>query len=334
MKNLHRTIAAAAIMVFGAGGAYGQQFTMKLSTPTINDVAHEWMKVFKANVEKRSGGRIKVEVYPANQLGQLPATIEGVVMGTIEFTAPAVGFLIGLEPRFQVLDAAGLFDSIQHGQRVLTDPAIRKRLESFGAGKGVEPLITYLNGPLMLLSHKPVRTLADITGQKIRAPGGAPLHIEPFRKLGASPLSMPLGEVLPALQNHTIDGAIASFSVFNAFKYYDVAKGVTYLPKSFLVATGLVNRKFMKSLGPDLEGIVRDEARKAESLFSTWGVDDVEKINKSWIAHGGEVHTMSSADSKRYIDDVTPVVESILSKSPQLKEDYEAFLATAKKYRK
>ena len=127
-------------------------------------------------------------------------------MGTIELTAPAVGFLIDLEPRFQVLDAAGLFDSVQHDQQVFTDPAIRKRLATFGASKGVEPLITYLNGPLMLLSHKPVRTLADIIGQKIRAPGGAPLHIEPFRKLGASPLSMPLGEVLPALQNHTIDG--------------------------------------------------------------------------------------------------------------------------------
>jgi len=333
-KNLHRLIAAAAILAFASGGAYGQQFTMKLSTPTINDVAHEWMKVFKANVEKRSGGRIKVEIYPANQLGQLPATIEGVVMGTIEFSAPAVGFLIGLEPRFQVLDAAGLFDSVEHGEKVLNDPAIRKRLATFGAAKGVEPLMTYLNGPLMLLSHKPVRTLADIKGQKIRAPGGAPLHIEPFRTLGASPLSMPLGEVLPAMQNHTIDGAIAAFSVFNAFKYYDVAKGITYLPKSFLVASGIVNRKFMKSLGPQLEGIVRDEARKADSIFSTWGVDDVERIRKSWIAHGGEVHTMSAADSKRYIDDVTPVVESIISKNPQLKEDYEALLATAKKYRK
>lgn len=334
MKNLHRVITAAAIMAFATGAAFGQQFTMKLSSPTINDVAHEWMKVFKANVEKRTAGRVKVELYPANQLGQLPATIEGVVMGTIEFTAPAVGFLIGLEPRFQVFDAAGLFDSVEHGQQVLTEPAIRRRLATFGAAKGVEPLITYLNGPLMLLSHKPVRTLADIRGQKIRAPGGAPLHIEPFRKLGASPLSMPLGEVLPAMQNRTIDGAIASFSVFNAFKYYDVAKGLTYLPKSFLVATGLVNRKFMTSLGPELEGIVRDEARKAETLFSTWGVEDLERIRKSWVGNGGEGITMSGADAKRYIDDVTSVVEPLLSKSPQLKEDYQALLATAKKYRK
>ena len=334
MKNLHRSIAVAVIMAFAAGNALAQQFTMKVSTPTINDVAHEWMKVLKTNVEQRSGGRIKVEVYPANQLGQLPATVEAVVMGTIELTAPAVGFLIGLEPRFQVLDAAGLFDSVEHGQMVLTDPGIRKRLSSFGAAKGVEPLFTFLNGPLMLVSHKPARTLADLKGQKIRAPGGAPLHVEPFRKLGASPLSMPLGEVLPAMQNRTIDGAIANLAVFVSFKYYDVAKGVTFLPKSFLVASGLVNRNFMKSLGPDLERVVRDEARKAENLFSTWGVNDLERIRKVWVANGGDVLTLPAADSRKYVHDVTSVVEPILAKNPQLKEDYQAFLEAAKKYRK
>jgi C4-dicarboxylate-binding protein DctP len=101
-----------------------------------------------------------------------------------------------------------------------------------------------------------------------------------------------------------------------------------------LVATGLVNRKFMTSLGPELEGIVREEARKAETLFSTWGVEDLERIRKSWVGNGGEVYTMPSADAKRYLDDVTSVVEPILAKSPQLKEDYQALLAATKKYRK
>ena len=100
--------------------------------------------------------------------------------------------------------------------------------------------------------------MSDLKGQKIRVPGPAPLHIEPFRKLGASPVSMPLGEALPAMQNRTIDGSIASASVFTAFKYYDVAKGLTRLPKSFLVGAGLVNRNYMKSLGAELEGIVRE----------------------------------------------------------------------------
>src|SRR5471032_367453 len=105
---IFRVAAIAAVMLF-ANAANAQQFTMKLSSPTVNDAPHEWMKAFKAGVESRSNGRVKVEIYPANQLGQIPATVEGVAVGSIEFTVPAVGFLIGLEPRFQTLDAAGLF---------------------------------------------------------------------------------------------------------------------------------------------------------------------------------------------------------------------------------
>ena len=247
------------------------QYVMKLSSPTINEVSREWMKAMKAGVEQRSGGKIKVEMYPANQLGQLPATIEGVALGTIEVTLPAVGFVVGLEPRFQVFDAPGLFDSLEHAARVFADPDVRKRLASFGADKGVEPLVTFVNGPLGLLSHKPVHRLADFKGQKLRAPGGAPIQMEPFKKLGSSPLSIPLGEALPAMQNKTIDGMTAGIAVYTTFKYFDVAKGLTLLPGSFLVATGLVNRKCMQSLGPDLEAMVRDESKKHEILFSKIG---------------------------------------------------------------
>src|SRR5918911_1271291 len=186
--------------------ARAQQFTMKLSTPTINDVTIEWMNAFKAGVESRSGGKIKVEIYPANQLGPIPRTVEGVALGTIEMTTPASGFFVGLEPRFVVFDAPGLFDNMVHAERVFADPEVRKRLATFGNTKGVEPLITFVHGPLMLLSYKPVRAVADFAGQKIRVPGGAPLHLEPFKKLGASPVSMPLGEVMPAMQNRTLDG--------------------------------------------------------------------------------------------------------------------------------
>jgi C4-dicarboxylate-binding protein DctP len=329
---MKRLITAIFLAAFTAAAA-AQQFTMKLSTPTMNDVTHEWMKAFKSGVEARTGGRIKVEIYPANQLGQIPRTVEGVALGTIEMTAPAVGFLVGLEPRFLVFDAPGLFDSVEHGQCVMADPEIRKRLSTFGAAKGVEPLFTFLNGPLMLLSHKPVRSVADFKGQKIRVPGAAPLHLEPFRKLGASPLSMPLGEVMPAMQNHAIDGFIAAFTVFTAFKYYDVAKGLTQLPSSYLVASGLVNRSYFKSLGPELEGIVREEARKAETLFSTWGVEDLGRIRAAWEKNGGQTIVFPAAEAKRYLEETTSVLPPLLATNPQLKEDYEALLVAARKCR-
>ena len=68
------TITAASVLA--ATPARAQQFTMKLSLPTINDVVHEYYKALKAGVEARAGGRIKLEIYPANQLGQLPAVVE------------------------------------------------------------------------------------------------------------------------------------------------------------------------------------------------------------------------------------------------------------------
>jgi TRAP-type transport system periplasmic protein len=179
-------LAAGALLV---APARAQQFTMKLSQPTINDVTYEYFKRMKAGIEQRSAGRMRVDIYPANQLGQLPAVVEGVAMGTIEAAASANGFWISLEPRFQVLDAPGLFDSVSHGFKMLNDPDIRARLAGWGSEKGIELLAPCLYSPLMLLSHKGIRAVADFQGQKIRTQGGAPIQVEPLRKVGAIPVS-------------------------------------------------------------------------------------------------------------------------------------------------
>src|SRR5436189_6106705 len=141
MQVTTRRLAVAGIAVsvlLAALPVSAQQFTMKLSQPTINDVTYEYFKRMKAGIEQRSAGKIKVEIYPTNQLGQLPAVVEGVALGTIEAAASANGFWISLEPRFQVLDAPGLFDDIPHGYKMLNDPAIRARLATWGADKGIE----------------------------------------------------------------------------------------------------------------------------------------------------------------------------------------------------
>jgi C4-dicarboxylate-binding protein DctP len=326
------TVGALAAGVFAAASASAQQFTIKMSLPTINDVVHEYYRTIKAGVEQRSGGRIKVDIYPTNQLGQLPAVVEGVALGTIEVGAAANGFWVSLEPRFQILDAPGLFDDVLHGYRMLTDPAIRSRLATFGADKGVEILTPGIYAPLMLLTHKGVRSVADFQGLKIRTQGGA-IQVEPLKKVGVLPVSLPLGEALPAMQNRTIDGMVAAANPFVAFKYYDIAKPMTYMPATIFAAPILANRQFLKSLGPELEAIVRDEARKAEVLFSTWNVEDARRAEDAWRKNGGEIVTFTPAEAKRYIDLVTPVATSILSANPRIKEDYEAMLAAAKKHR-
>jgi TRAP-type transport system periplasmic protein len=326
-------IASLAASVLWAAPATAQQFTMKLSQPTINDVTHEYFKKMKAGIEQRSGGKIKVDIYPANQLGQLPVVVEGVALGTIEAAASANGFWISLEPRFQVLDAPGLFDSVSHGFKMLNDPDIRARMATWGADKGVEILAPGLYSPLMILSHKAIRTVADFHGQKIRTQGGAPIQVDPLKKVGVIPVSLPLGEALPAMQNKTIDGMVGAAAPYVAFKYYDIAKPMTYLPSTIFAAPVVVNRRWLKSLGPELEKIVREESRKAEELFDAWNINDIKDKEEVWKKNGGEVITMAPAESQRYVDTVAPVVATIMSANPKVKEDYEALQAAAKKYR-
>jgi len=325
-------VAACGIAMAAASPAAAQQFTMKLSQPTINDVTYEYFKRMKAGIEASSKGKIKVEIYPSNQLGQLPVVVEGVALGTIEAAASANGFWVSLEPRFGVLDAPGLFDTLEQGFKTLNDPAIRARLATWGADKGVEILAPSLYSQLMLLTHKPVRTVADLHGQKIRTQGGAPIQVEPLKKVGIIPVSLPLGEALPAMQNKTIDGMVGAAAPYVAFKYYDIAKPMTFLPSTMFAAPVVINRAWLKSLGPELEKIVRDESRKAEEVFGQWDLDDIKSKEEAWKKNGGEIITMSPEEQKKYVDAVAPVAAALLA-SPKVKEDYEALLATAKKYK-
>jgi len=145
---------------------------------------------------------------------------------------------------------------------------------------------------------------------------------------------MPLGEAMPGMQNKTIDATIASVSVFTAFKFYDIVKSLTVLPKSYLVVGGLVSRNYMKSLGPELEAIVREEARKAEGIFSTYVVEETERIRQTWEKNGGAWITFPRAEADRYMEQMNSVAQAVMAANPKMKEDYEALLAAAKKYRK
>jgi len=333
MRNLVRLVSGVAVLCAMASAAVAAPYTIKISSPTVNDATQEWAKVFAAELKTRVADRIKVEFYPANQLGQIPATVEGTAMGTIEIVAPATGFFVGIEPRFQVFDAPGLFQDMAHAQRVFADPQVRARIATFGNAKGLEPIATWPHGPLMLLSHKPVRKVSDFKGQKIRVPGAAPLQVKPFEKFGALPVSMPLGEVLSAMQNKTIDGLIASATVFTAFKYYDLAKGMTALPGSFLIVSAVANRAFLKSLGPELETAVRDAALAAQQKSQAFAIEDVKRTLDVWAGHGGENIALPAAESSAYLAEIEPLLPTLLGATPKLKEDYDVLRAAAQRLR-
>ena len=332
-RALIRTASGLAC-VGGLGGfglvrpAWAEDFTMKLTTTASNDLDAEWLTLLKQGVESASGGRIRANVYPASQLGSAETTIEGVTMGTVEVTLNASGVYEGLEPRFAVLAVPGVVTSMAHGAKVYADPAVRERLNAIAKSKGVEVITAMMHSPVGIVSRRPINNLADFKGQKIRVPGSA-LLIEQLKELGASPVAMSLGEVLPAFQNGTIDGVYAGTTIFSALKYYDISKSLTLLPGTFIVMLGLINSDFLEQLGP-LAKTVHDEAHKADAAAAPWGEQDVANARATWEKNGGQTITLPDADAKQYLDIVVPTALKALS--ADAKADYDVLKATAAKY--
>lgn len=333
-----KTITTAALLagaaaIFTPSHATAQEYVLKVSAPippTEKDPVYAWMLAFEKGVEASSNGQIDVQLFPANQLGQLPAAVEGVSMGTIEVSFSIIGFFSSLDPRFQVLDAGGLFDTPEHAMKALQQPESREMLADFGKAAGVRPLVIVIDGQGVIISKDPINTVADFEGLKVRTGGATPLLTHPLAAMGASPVAMPLGEVVPGLQTGTIDAATNSMGVVNAFKMADVAKNVTYLPGNYATVGAVVNTGFLDRIGPDLAAIVLDEAHKAESVI----FDHLAKAplqEAAWEAAGGQVIRLSDAEQENYLTVTNPIVAEIVAANPQMQSDFDVLKAAAAK---
>jgi TRAP-type C4-dicarboxylate transport system substrate-binding protein len=303
------------------------QSTMKMASATINDVQHEWLKRFDAAM-KPQASRLKIEIYPASQLGQIPRMVEGVAVGTIESFVTPTSFLVSVEPRFQVFDAIGVFGSPEHLNRVLQDPAFRKRALALGEEKGLKGIGIFFNSPIIVLARRPIERLADFSGKKIRV-FGTPLQIEPMKKLGASPVPMAFGEVIAALQNGTIDGMLAGMPVLTPMKFYDVAKNVTEIHPSIVTSIQVVNKRWFDALPREVQAAMLDAGTKVDKEAFAFATALIEKANKDWQANGGQLIQLPSGEQAKLMADLKALGTQLLSANPAVKTEYEELLKVA-----
>ncbi len=260
-------VAAGAVVLsllpLGGARAQDKTYTMKITLATLNDQIHAFAKNYAAAVEKDSGGRIKTEVYPASQLGAIPRQTEGVQFGAIQCQVVPPEFLVGVDERFEVMAAPGLVRSMAQGQKLAADPQVLKLMLSLGADKGLHGVGLFMVNPAAIASRTAIRALADFKGKKIRI-FASKFQSEAFDRLGATPVAMSLGDVLPALQQGAIDGAVASTAVFSAFHYQDAAKYVTETGQPAIFGIVEISKKWYDTLPPDLQQIVDQTAARED----------------------------------------------------------------------
>lgn len=322
-----RKAIVAAVLGLAIGSAAlpsraGAETVMKLASATINDVQHEWQKVFAEKLAEKAGAEIKTEIYPASQLGPIPQMVEGVLFGTIECFITPTSFLSGTDPRFQIYDAPGIFQSPEHLARVIHEPAYRDRLETLALDKGIRVIGAIFNSPMLVLTKAPAPTLADLKGLKIRT-FASPLQMEPMSALGANPVPLALTEVIPALQSGNIDGMLAGMPILTAFKYYDVAKYVTALEFQQIVSVAVVNEAWFQGQSPAVQQAIREAGREAETAVLPWGIANVGRANQAWLDSGGEIISLSAAEQSEMMTRFSEIGGKVLSADPSVWAEYE-----------
>jgi len=319
-------------LTLGALAADDKPFVMKISVATLDDGLHQYAKNYAAAIETDSGGRIKAEVYPASQLGSIQRQAEGVQFGAIQCQVVAPEFLVSIDERFEVLAAPGLVISMANGQRVAADPAVRKLMLGLGADKGLHGAGLFMITPSSVIARTPIRHLDDFKGKKIRI-FGSQFQSEAVTRLGATPKPMTLGDVLPALQDNAIDGAISSITIFTTMHYQVAAKSVTETGQSAIFGIVEISKKWYDSLPADLQQIVDKDAAAQSLAINPQAVEINDKARKAWVDGGGELIALPAEEQSTLLRTLASVGAEVSKTKPELNAAYQIVTDAAQRTR-
>ncbi len=204
------------------------------------------MQLFKQAVEEEAAGRIRVEIYPNNQLGNQRDVIEGIQLGTIEMSCVSAVMAAFIQ-EVNLFELPFLFKNRDHLYAVL-DSDIGKSLGPAMTRRGFH-LLGYFDAGVrhIMTTDRPVRELADLKGLKIRTMEN-PLHLSAFRAWDANPLPMAYGEMYTALEQGVIDGAEAANTNYLAKRFYEPASYWAQVGWIHLVEYVIMSRVFYERL--------------------------------------------------------------------------------------
>ncbi len=325
-------MALSSMLTINAACAQTKTYTMKMTLPTLNDPSYFFAKAYAAALEKDSGGRIKTQIFPASQLGSIPRQIEGTQFGAIQCALIPPEFFVGVDERFELMAAPGLVDSMAHGQRLAADPALRKLMLGLGANKGLHGVALFMNSPSSVIAKAPIRHLADFKGKKIRVLA-SPFQEQPLARLGATPVAMTLGDVVPAMQQGAIDGAIGGIVVWTPMHFNDAAKYVTETGQPAVYAIVEISKTWYDSLPADLQTIIDKDAAAEQAAIIPTAAEIVSKARKGWTATGGELISLPADEHTELMKTFSSAVADVVKTKPAIADAYKVVTDAAQRTR-
>jgi TRAP-type C4-dicarboxylate transport system substrate-binding protein len=222
-----------------------------------------------------------------------------------------------------------LIANMAHGIRAASDPELQKMMLSLGADKGIHGAALFVAQPSSVIARDPIRHLADFKGKKLRVLA-ADMQQAMIKHLGGSPVAMTLGDVLPALQQGAIDGAVAAITVYTTMHYWDAAKYVTEANQTFIFSMAFLSKKWFDGLPKDLQTIVDTDAGKAAAEVNPWEADFFERQRQAWAQYG-ELISLPANEQAEMMKSLAAVGTEVAKQKPDVEQAHQVFAAVAQR---
>ncbi len=256
-------VEAKSIITLGHGVEPGENY------------AHLTCLKFKELVEKYTNGEVEVQIYPSSQLGDEQELVRSMQMGTVQAAFVAVNNFNVYAPSLGYYTLPYMFKDEQEF-RNLTDVMWDQNNQWAIDESGVRLIsVCEIGFRNLTNSKKPVRTMADLKGLKIRVPRNT-IMVNAFASFGVEPVAVAFAEVFNALQQGVLDGQDASYNIVTANKYYEAQKYATDI--AYIIHSGciILADKFYQGLTPEQQASVT-KAGKEAMMYERGFSDEMKK---------------------------------------------------------
>ena len=331
MKKCWAIIVASAILSAGGGFSYvlaqekpiGLKYA-ELAPKMVRTEAGMW---WIDQVQKRTGGRVKIEYYPAESLVKAMDMPDAVRTKVCDIATFVTVYYPTKVPLWTIVDVGGVSSAYAVMSATLdlyrSEPAFQKVLDQWNC-RLLFPQTSA--GETILVFRGNLNSLKDIKGKKIRAVGDQAILI---KGLGGVPLPVTQPEIFTALQTGTLDGALGFPSQAMSFAYYEVTK--TWLrgaPGQYLVPA-MINKDSWNSLPKDFQKIMEEvgveQIKYLSDLMKTKEGEIIEKVQKE---KGIKVVNLTPQEVETWRAQYTPIWERWKKEASQKGVDGEKLLST------
>ncbi|MEY4420073.1 MAG: 2,3-diketo-L-gulonate-binding periplasmic protein YiaO precursor [Pseudomonadota bacterium] len=308
MKRVFIKTVIATVALAAMGIASAQEKTIKFANQ--NAAGHpivQGMEKFKEIVEKNSGGKLKVNLFPGGTLGSDQANVSAIQGGTLEMASMNSGIFASQVKDFAVFDFPFMFASGKEADTVV-DGAFGKKMHAKLEEKGLVGLAYYELGFRNLTNGKrAINKVSDVEGLKLRVIPN-PINVDWVKALGANPTPLPWPEVYAALEQGAVDGQENPVATINGAKLYEVQKHLALTGHQYNPQSVVISKKFWDTLSAAEKKILSDAATESAKFQRATARTLEASLLENLKKNGMQVTTLPASEMAILREKMKPVI--------------------------